>query len=89
MDEISETSLSFQVKLLRVIQEKEFLIIKENGYSQIDLNFNSKLTLAEMEKEYIQRVLNSVKWNKNEAKKILGKALYYQKVTNGFMTLKR
>jgi len=64
------------------VLEKEFLIIRENGHSQMDLNFAPKLTLAEMEKEYIQRVIDSVKWNKNEAKKILGiaKSTLYKKL---------
>jgi two-component system response regulator AtoC len=64
------------------VLEKEFLIIKENGYSRIDLNFATKLTLAEMEKKYIQRVLDSVNWNKTEAKKILGiaKSTLYKKI---------
>jgi two-component system response regulator AtoC len=64
------------------VLEKEFLIIRENGHSQMDLNFAPKLTLAEMEKEYIQRVMDSVKWNKNEAKKILGiaKSTLYKKL---------
>jgi len=64
------------------VLEKEFLIIRENGHSQMDLNFAPKLTLAEMETEYIQRVMDSVKWNKNEAKKILGiaKSTLYKKL---------
>lgn len=64
------------------VLEKEFLILRENGHSQMDLNFAPKLTLAEMEKEYIQRVIDSVKWNKNEAKKILGiaKSTLYKKL---------
>lgn len=64
------------------VLEKEFLIIRENGHSQMDLNFAPKLTLTEMEKEYIQRVMDSVKWNKNEAKKILGiaKSTLYKKL---------
>lgn len=64
------------------VLEKEFLILRENGHSQMDLNFAPKLTLAEMEKEYIQRVMDSVKWNKNEAKKILGiaKSTLYKKL---------
>lgn len=64
------------------VLEKEFLILRENGHSQMDLNFAPKLTLTEMEKEYIQRVMDSVKWNKNEAKKILGiaKSTLYKKL---------
>ena len=48
----------------------------------MELNFAPKLTLADMEKEYIQRVMDSVKWNKNEAKKILGiaKSTLYKKL---------
>jgi two-component system response regulator AtoC len=64
------------------VLEKEFLIIRENGHTQMELNFAPKLTLADMEKEYIQRVMDSVKWNKNEAKKILGiaKSTLYKKL---------
>lgn len=64
------------------VLEKEFLIIRENGHSQMDLNFAPNLTLAEMEMEYIQIVMDSVKWNKNEAKKILGiaKSTLYKKL---------
>jgi two-component system response regulator AtoC len=64
------------------VLEKEFLIIKENEYAQIDINFALKLTLADMEKEYIQRVLDSVNWNKSETRKILGiaKSTLYKKI---------
>ena len=64
------------------VLEKEYLIMRKNGNSEIDLNYAPKLTLAEMEKEYIQRVLDSVNWNKTEAKKILGiaKSTLYKKI---------
>jgi two-component system, NtrC family, response regulator AtoC len=64
------------------VLEKEYLILRENGKSKINLNCAPKLTLAEIEKDYIQRVLDSVKWNKNEAKKILGiaKSTLYKKI---------
>ncbi len=64
------------------VLEKEYLIMRKNGNSEIDLNYAPKLTLAEMENEYIQRVLDSVNWNKTEAKKILGiaKSTLYKKI---------
>jgi two-component system response regulator AtoC len=64
------------------VLEKEYLIMRKNGNSETDLNYAPKLTLAEMEKEYIQRVLDSVNWNKTEAKKILGiaKSTLYKKI---------
>lgn len=64
------------------VLEKEYLILKKNGDSQIDLNYTPKITLAEMEKKYIQSVLDSVNWNKSEAKKILGiaKSTLYKKI---------
>ncbi len=66
------------------VLEKEYLILREDGNSQHDLSFSPNLTLAEMEKEYIQRVLKSVKWNKSEAKRILGisKSTLYKKIND-------
>ena len=64
------------------VLEKEYLIMKKSGKSETNLNYGPKLTLAEMQKEYIQVVLDSVNWNKNEAKKILGiaKSTLYKKI---------
>jgi len=64
------------------VLEKEYLLLKMEENSQIDLNIPLNLSLAEVEKQYIQRVLDSVKWNKTEAKKILGiaKSTLYKKI---------
>jgi two-component system response regulator AtoC len=64
------------------VLEKEFLILRENRYTHIDINIAPKHSLADMEKEYIQRVLDSVNWNKNKANKILGiaKSTLYKKI---------
>jgi len=66
------------------VLEKEYLLLKMEGNHQFELNFKfvPQNTLAKMEKEYIQRVLDSVNWNKTEAKKILGiaKSTLYKKI---------
>ncbi len=66
------------------VLEKEYLLLKMEGNPQLELNFKfvPHNTLAKMEKEYIQRVLDSVNWNKTEAKKILGiaKSTLYKKI---------
>jgi len=64
------------------VLEKEFLKLEKNRNSHLDFSFSPSHTLAEMEKEYIKKVLEHVKWKKNEGRKILGiaKSTLYKKI---------
>lgn len=64
------------------VLEKEYLILDKNRTSKLDFNISPIHTLAEMEKEYIKKVLEHVRWNKNEGRKILGiaKSTLYKKI---------
>jgi two-component system response regulator AtoC len=64
------------------VLEKEFLKLEKNRNSHLDFRFSPTHTLAEMEKEYIKKVLEHVKWKKSEGRKILGiaKSTLYKKI---------
>ncbi len=64
------------------ILEKEYLFLRsENGLAR-KVDLKTKLTLAEVERNHITEVLQSINWNKNQAAKILGisKSTLYKKI---------
>ena len=64
------------------VLSKEYLILKKGG-DGLNANPDSILTsLAEVEKNHIQRVLERTEWNKTEAARILGiaKSTLYKKI---------
>ena len=61
---------------------KEYLILRKDGLKR-DSNNNSELiSLTEVEKNHIRKVLEKTDWNKAEAARILGiaKSTLYQKI---------
>ncbi|MGE5412010.1 MAG: sigma-54-dependent transcriptional regulator [Clostridiales bacterium] len=69
--ELENTLLQAVVLAQSDVLEKEYLMLKG---TQKNLSVSSKadLSLADIEKEHIKLVLDSVKWNKQKACKILG-----------------
>ena len=62
--------------------EKEYILIKKNEIITNDEVNNTHLSLADVEKLHIKHVLESVKWDKQVASKILGiaKTTLYNKI---------
>jgi two-component system response regulator AtoC len=64
------------------VLEKDYILLNSDKLSdQLELN-TKNMTLAEVEKKYIKRVLDDYNWNKKEASKILGiaKTTLYNKI---------
>lgn len=64
------------------VLERDLILLSDGNYSR-NADFSSgKLTLAEVEKEYIIKILEENNWNKKEASKILGiaKTTLYNKI---------
>ena len=65
------------------VLEKENVLLRKNQTALIDKQADGSVpTLAEVEKNYINRILESVNWDLNSASKILGvsKATVYRKI---------
>lgn len=79
--ELENTLLQAIVLSKGDVLEKEYLMLKNKCYSNNKVN-KATLSLAEIEKEHILLVLESVNWDKLEASKILGiaKTTLYNKI---------
>ncbi|HZW39599.1 MAG TPA: sigma-54 dependent transcriptional regulator [Ignavibacteriaceae bacterium] len=80
--ELENTLLQAVVLAKGDVLEREYILLK-NNMSVVDKNKNkSRMSLAEIEKEHIKLVLDSVKWDKQAACKILGiaKTTLYNKI---------
>jgi len=80
--ELENTLLQGVVLSKGDVLEEEYILLRnslsqKNGYPDL-----TKMTLAEMEKRHIKAVLESVKWDKREASRILGiaKTTLYNKI---------
>jgi two-component system response regulator AtoC len=56
------------------VLEREYIILNRPGAVSVDSGTATDLTLAQVESDYIRKVLKKVNWNKSEAQKILGVA---------------
>lgn len=79
--ELENTLIQAVVMAKGDVLEKNLVIKQHSPFIQLKVD-KSKLSLAEIEKEHIMLVLNSVKWDKLEASKILGiaKTTLYNKL---------
>ncbi|MCU7523866.1 MAG: sigma-54-dependent transcriptional regulator [Bacteroidota bacterium] len=71
--ELENTLLQAVVLAKGDVLEKEYLLLQNNQQRfQVENPGKANLSLAEIEKEHIKLVLDSVKWNKEKACRILG-----------------
>ncbi|MFO7445489.1 MAG: helix-turn-helix domain-containing protein, partial [Ignavibacteriaceae bacterium] len=79
--ELENTLLQAVVLAKGDVLEKEYILLRKAEVKNTNEN-SARLSLAEIEKIHIKRVLDDVKWDKHEASKILGiaKTTLYNKI---------
>lgn len=82
--ELENTLMQAVVLANSDILSKEDILLRNSDPSDKDVNFSPELSLAEVEKIHIERVLNFYSWNKKKAAKTLGISLptLYSKIEN-------
>jgi DNA-binding NtrC family response regulator len=80
--ELENTLLQAVVLSKGDVLEKDYILLKEPSYEKNGSSDLTKMSLAEMEKKHIKLVLDSVKWDKQRANRILGiaKTTLYNKI---------
>jgi DNA-binding NtrC family response regulator len=80
--ELENTLLQAVVLSKGDVLEKDYILLKEPSYEKNGSSDLTKMSLAEMEKKHIKLVLDSVKWDKQRASRILGiaKTTLYNKI---------
>ena len=80
--ELENTLLQAVILAKGNILEKEFILLSGINHNNNHTHSDTKLSLAELEKNHIKVVLDEVKWDKKEACKILGiaKTTLYNKL---------
>src|SRR5439155_730675 len=77
LDEIGEMSPAMQVRLLRVLDSGEVRRVGEERAFNVDARIVAApaqtplVSLQEMERQYVERVLQSTAWNKAQAARVL------------------
>jgi len=88
--ELENTLLQAVVLAKGDVLEKEYILLRKSELQSTTEEISPRMSLAELEKIHIKRVLDDVNWDKHEASKILGiaKTTLYNKIESYGLTEK-
>lgn len=80
--ELENTLLQGVVLAKGDVLEREYILLRKPDSTIPQEDYSKRLSLAEVEKQHIKRILDEVNWDKQEASKILGiaKTTLYNKI---------